>query len=119
MFEWMIRSMRKWLKKLLRWYLTDYEHLYTLLAEIQTAINNTSLKFLYDNPTEMKILQRNCSLQITWYLVGKSICWGKRCHVYGFAIYGWVWLTVEQMQVFAFFTEKYLQSYGCCGNNYG
>ena len=77
MFERMIRSMRKWLKKLLGRYITDYEHLHTLLAEIQTVINDMPLKFLYGDPTEMAILERNCSLQITYYLVRKSIYWGE------------------------------------------
>ena len=44
MFERLIRSITKWLKKLLGQYITNFEHLHTLLAEIQTVINDTPFK---------------------------------------------------------------------------
>ena len=47
-FERMIRSM----KRCLRQSRVDYKQLHTLLAEIQTIINNKPLTFLYYEPTE-------------------------------------------------------------------
>ena len=55
MFEQMIRSIKRCLKKLLGWSRVDYELLETLLAEIQTVINNRPLTFLYDAPAEKVI----------------------------------------------------------------
>ena len=52
MFEGMIRSMKKCLKKLLGRSKVGYEQLQTLLAEIQTLLNNRPLTFLYDEPAE-------------------------------------------------------------------
>ena len=52
MFEQMIRSMKRCLKKLLGRFRLDYEQLYSLLVEMQTVINNRSLTFLYDEPAE-------------------------------------------------------------------
>ena len=56
MFEQMIRSIKRCLKKLLGWSRVDYEQLETLLAEIQTVINNRP--FFYDAPAE-KVLTPN------------------------------------------------------------
>ena len=52
MFEPMIRSMKRCLRKLLGRSRVDYEQLHTLLAEIQTIIKNRPLTFLYDEPAE-------------------------------------------------------------------
>ena len=52
MFERMIQSMKRCLKELLGWSRVHYEQLHTLLAEIQTVINNSSLTFLYDETME-------------------------------------------------------------------
>ena len=52
MFERMIRSMKRCLRKLLGRSGVDYEQLHTLLAEIQTVIKNRPLTFLYNEPPE-------------------------------------------------------------------
>ena len=69
MFEWIIQSMKRYLKKLLGWSRVDYEQLHTLLTEIQTVINSRSITFLYIS------LQKKCSLQIT--CISKSICFNN------------------------------------------
>ena len=58
MFEWMIRSMKSCLKKLLGWSRVDYEQLQMLLTEIQTVINNKPFTFLYEERTK-KVLTPN------------------------------------------------------------
>ena len=50
LFERMIKSVKRCLKKLLGRAHVDYEQLLTVLAEIQTVINNRPLTFLYDEP---------------------------------------------------------------------
>ena len=52
MSEWMIRSMKRCLRKLLGRSRVDYDQLHTLLAEIQTITNNRPLTFLDDKPAE-------------------------------------------------------------------
>ena len=53
MFERMIRSMKRCLRKLLGRSRVDYEQLHMLLTEIQTIVNNRPLTFLYDDPAEV------------------------------------------------------------------
>ena len=52
MFEQMIRSVKRCLRKLSGRSGVDYEQLHTLLAEIQTIINKRPLTFPYDDPAE-------------------------------------------------------------------
>ena len=52
-FERLVRSMKRCLKKVLfKSYLT-YEEILTVLAEIQSIINNRLLTFLYEEPGEV------------------------------------------------------------------
>ena len=52
LFERFVRSVKRCLKKVLNNLRLDYEHMLTLLAQIQVVINNRPLTFMYDEPGE-------------------------------------------------------------------
>ena len=52
LFERFVRSVKRYLKKILNNLRLDYEYMLTLLAQIQVVINNRPLTFMYDEPGE-------------------------------------------------------------------
>lgn len=58
MFERLIKSTKRWLKKVLNKAILTHEEMLTISAKIQTIIKNRRLTFLYEDPGE-QVLTRN------------------------------------------------------------